>query len=117
MAAKTVTREDLHEAVRCRAGLSPSDAESLVAQVLEEITACLGRGEGTFLKKITRLVERVPAVKPWRQRAAPTGTKSIAVAAHLGNWGTRNFSGPRFGTVKPLVLYEIVIPFNGNGIS
>ena len=49
--------------------------------------------------------------------AAHTGTKSIAVAAHPGNWGTRNFSGPRFRTVKPLVLYEIVIPFNGNGIS
>ena len=49
MVAKTVTREDLYEAVRCRAGLSRSDAESLVAQVLEEITACRGRGEGTFL--------------------------------------------------------------------
>jgi integration host factor subunit alpha len=45
MAEKTVTREDLYEAVRRRAGLSRSDAASLVAQVLEEITACLERGE------------------------------------------------------------------------
>ena len=44
-------------------------------------------------------------------------TCAIAVAAHPGNWGTRNFSGPRFRTVMPFVLYEIVIPFNGNGIS
>ena len=37
--------KDLCDAVRRRAGLPRSDAASLVAQVLEEITACLERGE------------------------------------------------------------------------
>ena len=45
MAAKTVTRADLCEAVYQKVGLSRTESATLVEQVLKEITDCLERGE------------------------------------------------------------------------
>ena len=45
MAAKTVTRADLCEAVYQKVGLSRTESASLVELVLKEVTDCLERGE------------------------------------------------------------------------
>src|SRR5690349_5296904 len=42
---KSITRVDLVEAVRKKAGLSRAEAQDMVEQVLAEITACLTRGQ------------------------------------------------------------------------
>jgi integration host factor subunit alpha len=58
MHGKTVTREYLYEAVRREAGLSRSDSASFVAQVLEEVTACLDRGETVKLSSFGSFIVR-----------------------------------------------------------
>ena len=45
MAAKTITRADLSEAVYQEVGLSRNESASLVESVLDEIAAALARGE------------------------------------------------------------------------
>ena len=45
MVGKTVTRENLYEAVRRKIGLSAYESKILVEQVLDQIAGCLARGE------------------------------------------------------------------------
>jgi integration host factor subunit alpha len=45
MTGRTLTREDLNEAIRREVDVSAHEAAVLVKQVLDEITACLARGE------------------------------------------------------------------------
>jgi len=83
MAAKTVTREDLYEAVRRGSGLSRSDAASLVAQVLEEITACLGRGETVKFSSFGSFIVRQKGERigrnPRTGKPAPISARRILV--------------------------------------
>jgi integration host factor subunit alpha len=80
---KTVTREDLYEAVRRGAGLSRSDAASLVAQVLEEITACLGRGETVKFSSFGSFIVRQKGERigrnPRTGKPAPISARRILV--------------------------------------
>jgi integration host factor subunit alpha len=83
MAEKTVTREDLYEAVRRRARLSRSDAASLVAQVLEEITACLERGETVRFSSFGSFIVRQKGERigrnPRTGKPAPISARRVLV--------------------------------------
>jgi integration host factor subunit alpha len=58
MPARTVTREDLYDAVYRKVGLSRTEASKLVEQVLEEIIACIQRGETVKLSSFGLFVVR-----------------------------------------------------------
>ena len=58
MAAKTVTRADLCEAVYQKVGLSRTESAALVELVLKEITDCLERGETVKLSSFGSFVVR-----------------------------------------------------------
>jgi integration host factor subunit alpha len=58
MPARTVTREDLYDAVYRKVGLSRTEASKLVEQVLEEIIACVQRGETVKLSSFGLFVVR-----------------------------------------------------------
>jgi integration host factor subunit alpha len=58
MAAKTVTRADLCEAVYQKVGLSRTESAALVELVLQEITDCLERGETVKLSSFGSFVVR-----------------------------------------------------------
>ena len=58
MAAKTITRADLCEAVYQKVGLSRTESASLVELVLKEITDCLERGETVKLSSFGSFVVR-----------------------------------------------------------
>src|SRR5437762_11562584 len=58
MAAKTVTRADLCEAVYQKVGLSRTESATLVEMVLKEITDCLERGETVKLSSFGSCVVR-----------------------------------------------------------
>jgi integration host factor subunit alpha len=56
--AKSVTREDLIQAVYQAVGLSKAESAALVEFVLSEIIACLSRGEGVKLTSFGSFVVR-----------------------------------------------------------
>jgi integration host factor subunit alpha len=58
MAAKTITRADLCEAVYQKVGLSRTESAALVELVLKEITDCLERGETVKLSSFGSFVVR-----------------------------------------------------------
>ena len=58
MAAKTVTRADLCEAVCQKVGLSRTESATLVELVLKEITDCLERGETVKLSSFGSFLVR-----------------------------------------------------------
>ena len=58
MTRKTVTREDLTEAVQRTIGLSLGEARTLVSQVLETIATTLERGETVKLSSFGSFVVR-----------------------------------------------------------
>src|SRR5207237_1738830 len=58
MAAKTVTRADLCEAVYQKVGLSRTESAMLVELVLKEVTECLERGETVKLSSFGSFVVR-----------------------------------------------------------
>ena len=58
MSGKTVTRADLCKAAYPKVGLSRTQSATLVELVLEEITACLERGETVKLSSFGSFVVR-----------------------------------------------------------
>jgi len=58
MAAKTITRADLCEAVYQKVGLSRTESAALVESVLREITECIERGENVKLSSFGSFVVR-----------------------------------------------------------
>lgn len=58
MAGKTVTRADLCEAVYQKVGLSRTESAELVELVLDEISACIVRGEPVKLSSFGSFVVR-----------------------------------------------------------
>ena len=58
MTGKCVNRKDLGEAVQRETGLSRPASARIVAEVIEEITACLERGESVKLASFGSLVVR-----------------------------------------------------------
>src|SRR3954463_14561989 len=58
MGGKTVTRADLCEAVYQKVGLSRTESADLVELVLDEISACIVRGEAVKLSSFGSFVVR-----------------------------------------------------------
>src|SRR6266498_1567285 len=58
MGGKTVTRADLGEAVYQKVGLSRTESADLVELVLDEISACIVRGEAVKLSSFGSFVVR-----------------------------------------------------------
>lgn len=58
MAERTITRADLSDAVYQKVGLSRTESASLVEMVLDEITACLERGETVKLSSFGSFMVR-----------------------------------------------------------
>ena len=58
MGGKTVTRADLCEAVYQKVGLSRTELADLVELVLDEISACIVRGEAVKLSSFGSFVVR-----------------------------------------------------------
>jgi integration host factor subunit alpha len=58
MAAHTVTRADLCEAVYQKVGLSRTESAQLVERVLQEITDCLEKGETVKLSSFGSFIVR-----------------------------------------------------------
>jgi integration host factor subunit alpha len=58
MSGKTVTREDLYQAIYQKVGLSRTQSATLVELVLKEITDCLERGETVKLSSFGLFVVR-----------------------------------------------------------
>src|SRR6476619_4381854 len=58
MAGKTVTRADFSDVVYQKVGLSRTESAALVELVLQEITACLERGESGKLSSFGSFVVR-----------------------------------------------------------
>jgi integration host factor subunit alpha len=58
MAANTVTRADLCEAVYQKVGLSRTESAELVERVLQEITDCLEKGETVKLSSFGSFIVR-----------------------------------------------------------
>ena len=78
MAAKTVTRADLCEAVYQKVGLSRTESATLVEQVLKEITDCLERGETVKLSSFGSFVVRK---KGQRVGCNPKTGKEVPISA------------------------------------
>ena len=58
MGGKTVTRADLCEAVYQKVGLSRTESAELVEQVLDEICACIVRGDSVKLSSFGSFIVR-----------------------------------------------------------
>jgi integration host factor subunit alpha len=58
MGGKTVTRADLCEAVYQKVGLSRTESAELVEHVLDEISACIVRGESVKLSSFGSFIVR-----------------------------------------------------------
>jgi integration host factor subunit alpha len=58
MSGKTVTRADLCEAVYQKVGLSRTESAELVEHVLDEISACIVRGESVKLSSFGSFIVR-----------------------------------------------------------
>jgi integration host factor subunit alpha len=66
MAGKTVTRADLCEAVYQKVGLSRTESAELVELVLDEISACIVRGESVKLSSFGSFVVRAKSERVGR---------------------------------------------------
>ena len=78
MAAKTVTRADLCEAVYQKVGLSRTESATLVEQVLKEITDCLERGETVKLSSFGSFVVRKKGQRIGRNPEDRQGSADLA---------------------------------------
>jgi integration host factor subunit alpha len=83
MTPKTITREHLYDAVYKTAGLSRAEAATLVELVLEEIAACLERGEAVKLSAFGSFIVRQKSQRMGRNpktgRPAPIPAGRVVV--------------------------------------
>ena len=74
---KSITRVDVVEAVRKKAGLSRAEAQAMVERVLAEITACLTRGQTVKLSAFGSFAVRSKSERIGRN---PKTLKEIPIA-------------------------------------
>ena len=81
MTNNTVTRAQLAEAVHRNAKLSRTESAALVETILNEITACLERGEAVKLSSFGNFVVRAKAPRLGRN---PKTETAVSITARRG---------------------------------